>query len=186
MLILLFGPSGVGKSAIANRLVEKHSWVPVISWLTRPERPDELFKVSISPSSFDMLAKHGKLWSDIEQNGHRYGLLGCEVRQAIDDPQQFFVLDYGLSSWQRYFVGVPNLPVYVAAGSDASLTRRLVHAGRPDRLAGALRAQDELEAWSSANRSAVRIVNADDSLERTVAEIEEAARAWASKSKLSN
>ena len=150
-----------------------------MSWITRPERPDELFKVGISDKSFVALAKHGKLWSDVRQNGTCYGLLASEVREAIDDPQRFYVLDYGLASWRKYFAQEKNLPVYVAAGSDATLASRLALANRPDRLSGALEAQAELEAWFEENAEAVRIINEDKCLEQAAAAIEAAARSWA-------
>lgn len=178
MLILLFGPSGAGKSTVANLLVEKHSWLPVISWLTRPERPDELFKISISSSSFDMLAKQGKFWSDVEQNNFRYGLLWCEIRQAIDDPKRFYVLDYSLSSWKRYFADEPTFPVYLGVSSEASLAQRLVSAGRSERLAGALDSQRELDAWHKEHSDVIRILNHDGCAEQAAAEVATAASAW--------
>ncbi|WP_128002623.1 hypothetical protein [Piscinibacter defluvii] len=179
MLVLLFGASGVGKSSVATLLVEQDSWVPVISWITRPERPDERFKVNISDRSYEELARCGKLWSDVEQNGHRYGLLTSEVRAAIDDPRRFYVLDYGLTSWRKYFANEKCLAVYVAAGSDATLTARLARSGRMDRLQGALESQAELEAWCQENRAVVKIVNEDHALEQAAAEIATAARFWA-------
>lgn len=179
MLVLLLGPSGVGKSTIARLLVETSSWLPVISWLTRPERSDEQFKVCISPTSFDMLAKQGKLWSDIEQNGHRYGLLASEVRQALDDPRRFYVLDYGLSSWHQYFAAEPNLPIYVAPESDATLLERLTRAERHERIAGAKQAQSELEAWHSRTPGVYRVVNKDGCPAEAAAAVEAAARVWA-------
>jgi len=180
MLVLLFGSSGVGKSSLANLLVERYSWAPVISWITRPERPDELFKVGISDRSFEELARCGKLWSDVEQNGFRYGLLTSEVREAISDPQQFYVLDYGLGSWRKYFAQEKNLAVYVAAESDATLGARLSQSGRADRLPGALEVKAELDAWCRENPEVVRVVNEDGALDRTAAVIEVAARSWRS------
>lgn len=179
MLVLLLGPSGVGKSTIANLLVQNSSWVPVISWLTRPERSDEQFKVSISPTSFDMLAKQGKLWSDVEQNGHRYGLLSSEVRQALDDPSRFYILDYSLPSWRKCFASEPNLPVYVASDDDATLRERLFRAGRPERIASAEQVRLELEAWHASTLNVPRIVNNEGRPEEAAAAVQAAAWAWA-------
>jgi len=179
MLVLLFGASGVGKSSLGRLLAERHSWVPVMSWITRPERPYELFKVSISERSYDELVRCGKLWSNVEQNGYRYGLLTSEVREAINDPRRFYVLDYSLASWRKYFAEEITFAVFVAAVNDATLTARLARSGRIDRLPGALESQAELEAWCQENRAVFKIVNEDHALEHTAAEIEAAARLWA-------
>lgn len=147
MLVLLLGASGVGKSTIAKLLVDSFGWRPLISWITRPERDDEEFKVAVSNRSYEMLKRHNMLWSDVQQNGHSYGLLRLEVQQAIRDMSALYVVDYGLASRQKYFLDHPHLPVLIAPDQNAALERRLRSAGRLDRLSGALTANAELQEW---------------------------------------
>lgn len=183
MLILLLGPSGVGKSSIAQHLVEQSGWLPLISIITRAERADEIFKVSISTRSYEMLASHRKLWSDVEQNGYRYGLLKNEVQAAVEDPKHFYVVDFGLSSRNTFFSDVDHLVVYIAAENDAALKSRIIAAQRPDRVAGALATSKELDAWyeSTGVREGVKkIINFDGLLTDVAAQVIRAANIWAS------
>lgn len=185
MLIILLGPSGVGKSSIAQHLVEQYGWRPLISLVTREERADEIFKISISLRSYEMLVSLGKLWSDVEQNGHRYGLLRNEVQAAIQDTENFYVVDFGLSSRNTYFSKVEHFTVYLAAENDATLKDRIIAADRVDRVAGALAASKELEDWyeTMGVRGGVkRIVNSDSLLSDVTAQVVSAANTWASRS----
>lgn len=181
MLVLLLGPSGVGKTALAKILVERHSWRPIMSWITRDERPDDTFKVTISRKSYAMLAFHEMLWSDIEQGGHEYGLLRSEIRKAIDDPEKLYVVDFGLASRRQYFSDIKHLPIYIAAENDADLTRRLSAAGRPDRINNALVSVRELEEWFETHGSkegAIREINRNGKLNDVAKKVDQAARDW--------
>ena len=87
-LVLLMGPSGVGKSAILKELRKRN---PVFhfprSATTRPRREgegDDLYHF-LSDAEFDVLLKNGKLleWAVVHQ-GARYGTLLSEILPAID------------------------------------------------------------------------------------------------------
>ena len=87
-LVLLMGPSGVGKSVILKELRKRN---PVFhfprSATTRPRREgegDDLYHF-LSDAEFDVLLKNGKLleWAVVHQ-GARYGTLLSEILPAID------------------------------------------------------------------------------------------------------
>lgn len=183
MLVLLLGPSGVGKSTIIKVLVQDYNWLPIVSWITREERSDELFKVSISSKSYEMLASNGKLWSDVHQNEHRYGLLRDEINAALKDRSRFHIVDFGLSSRAAHFSDAKHLVVYLSTGSDAALKNRLISAGRPDRIQSALAVREELDNWyseSGVHEGAKRVFNDDDRTKEVSAEINKIAKIWTS------
>lgn len=178
MLVVLLGPSGVGKSAAIERLLQDHNWTPLISFVTRPERTGDSFKVSISECSYDMLRSAGKLWSDVTQGKYRYALLRSEVEMALRS-SQIFVVDFALASWRDYFAGVPHVSVYMAAETYVELESRLISAGRADRLESSLRSARELDEWYSAEGAAIgaiRLINRTECLQDVVDSIVEVAK----------
>jgi guanylate kinase len=178
MLVVLLGPSGVGKSAAIERLLQVHSWTPLISFVTRPERAGDSFKVSISDFSYDMLRTTGKLWSDVTQGEYRYALLRSEVEMAICSPQ-VFVVDFALASWRKYFSKLSHVSVYMTAETSETLQSRLISADRANRLESSLKSAQELEDWYFAEglfNGTVRLINKTDCLEEAVVSIVEAAK----------
>lgn len=162
MLVLILGPSGVGKSTLIQILVANHGWSPLVSIITRPERADEAYKISVSERSYSMLVATGKLWSNVVQHGASYGLLRSEVEAALADDTGIHVVDFGLSSRQQYFDGVPHLAVYVAAEDEDALRDRIIASGRSERVASSIAGAAEMDRWfatDGAALGAIRVVN---------------------------
>ncbi|TSC78579.1 MAG: guanylate kinase [Candidatus Peregrinibacteria bacterium Gr01-1014_25] len=87
-LVLLIGPSGVGKSVVLKKLraMEPELHFP-LSATTRPRRPregDELYHF-LTDAEFDASLKDGKFleWAQVH-GGPRYGTLIDEILPAID------------------------------------------------------------------------------------------------------
>ncbi|MBI1934099.1 guanylate kinase, partial [Candidatus Peregrinibacteria bacterium] len=98
LLVLLIGPSGVGKTVLARLLLARHKdWVLGKSATTRERRPGEgeAFYRFVTEEKFSALEKNGEFleWAKVH-NGARYGTLcneiipplekGCVVRREID------------------------------------------------------------------------------------------------------
>ena len=87
-LVLIIGPSGVGKSAVLRTLKRHHpELVFPRSATTRPRRPvesDELYHF-VSDEVFDRWMGEGKFleWAQVHQSA-RYGTLRDEILPAID------------------------------------------------------------------------------------------------------
>ena len=174
MLVIILGPSGVGKSAAIKTLCEKNSWRPIISYVTRPEREDDLYKISISSRSFQMLSELDKLWSDVEQGGYRYGLLRSEIELAVAS-SEVWIVDFALSSWSKYFSAVDHLLISMQAESDEALRQRLIDSSRSSRIDSSIASNAELNDWIARGEQGVtlhQVINRTGSLSDAVAAIE--------------
>lgn len=170
MLVVLLGPSGVGKSAAIEQLLNNYNWIPLISLVTRPPREGDSFKVSISDDSYNMLRDLEKLWSDVEQGGYRYALLRSEIELAVHSTS-IFIVDFSLEAWKKYFADLKHVSIYVAAETQDSLLLRLQNAKRAARSESSLRSAEELEEWflkEGAALGTVRLVNHTGQLENLV------------------
>ena len=166
MLVILLGPSGVGKSAVIKRLLSDYNWTPLISIVTRPSRVDDAYKVSVSDDSYNMLRDVGKLWSDVSLGGYRYALLKSEVEQAIRS-KDAFVVDFSLDSWKQYFAGLNHFTIYLSAENRDVLVSRLKQDEREDRLESSIKSAEELDHWFATEGGAggaIRIPNLTDQL----------------------
>lgn len=75
MLIAMSGPSGIGKGFVKERLLAKYPFIQEPVWLTtRPLRPNERNRKSVTAAEFSELANDGRLALIREIYGHRYAL----------------------------------------------------------------------------------------------------------------
>lgn len=86
-LVLIIGPSGVGKSVVLRSLMKRHpEWVFPRSATTRARRSgegDDLYRF-LSDAEFDALVAQGKVleWAQVHE-GARYGTLEEEIVPAL-------------------------------------------------------------------------------------------------------
>lgn len=108
LLILLIGPSGVGKTVLAKMLLERHpDWVLAKSATTRVRRPGEgeAFYRFVTEEEFIALEKNGEFleWAKVH-NGSRYGTLRDEIVPALEKGQNVLreIDIQGLESIRRH------------------------------------------------------------------------------------
>ncbi len=85
-LIVISGPSGVGKSTIVDRLQHRRSFYFSVSVTTRSPRPDERDGVDyhfVDPERFRLMAADGSLLEWAEYNGRLYGTPRRAVEEAL-------------------------------------------------------------------------------------------------------
>ena len=95
LLIVLSGPSGVGKDAVLARMKESCYPLKYITTLTtRPRRANERDNVDyhfVSPEIFQEMIENKKLLEWAKVYGHWYGVPKEAVKQALDKGQDVMV-----------------------------------------------------------------------------------------------
>jgi guanylate kinase len=135
-LVVLSGPSGVGKSSVVSAVRERHPevWLSV-SVTTRPPRPGEQEGVDyyfVDDAEFDRLVEQGSLLEHATFAGHRYGTprAPVEERLAAGVP---VLLEIELQGARQVRAAMPSaLLVFLAPPSWEELVRRLTDRGTED------------------------------------------------------
>ena len=87
MVVVISGPSGVGKSTIVDALRNRHpELAPIVAVTTRPRRPDEVDGVHyhfLEPQTFVALRDAGDLLEWAQVHGHWYGTPRDQVVRAL-------------------------------------------------------------------------------------------------------
>lgn len=86
-LFIIVGPSGVGKTTLADQLRNRHpEWVSVPSVTTRPMRDGDVFERPyryVSDADFDQLITQGEISDWCTFAGNRYGVMIPPIRDAL-------------------------------------------------------------------------------------------------------
>ncbi len=175
-LIVLTGPSGVGKGTLVRSLLQRHPELYFsVSITTRPPRPGETegqhyyFR---SPAQFEQMAAKGELLEWAEFSGNYYGTPRQPVVQAIQQGKSV-VLEIELAGARQIHQTFPEaLRIFIMPPSVQELARRIRNRGQDSEAAIArrlLRAQAEINAASEFN---LQIIN--DDFEQALRQIEAA------------
>lgn len=127
--IVLSGPSGVGKSTIADRLIKEGICERNISCTTRPRRVKEVRGVDydfVSDSEFHEMVKRGEFVEVKEIFGHLYGTKLKRIKEA-KKPLLFVVDVDGMLSLKN--AHIPILALFIIPPSLDVLKTRLMRRG---------------------------------------------------------
>ncbi|MGI5191770.1 dCTP deaminase domain-containing protein [Promicromonospora sp. CA-289599] len=139
MLVVLFGPSGVGKTSLSRLLARDVGYQPLVTYTTRKPRIDEDDRRSVTDVEYGRMVSAGKVVSTSQVLSARYGLDSDQLRESLLSMEDVYVVDFALENladidaFQGYKIGVLVMPP-----SKDELTKRLIGRGNGDRVDFAL------------------------------------------------
>lgn len=175
LLVVISGPSGVGKTTIVHRVKEAFKATFSVSATTRPKSESEKDGVDyffIADDAFDQMARDGEFLEYAEVFGcHRYGTPRLPVLQAMERGE-VVLLDIDVQGGIQVFENMPeSLRIFIMPPHEDELLTRLRVRGRDDEDAIQRRFREAKQEMAKAEGSGAYsafIVN--DDLEFAVAE----------------
>jgi guanylate kinase len=179
LLVVLSGPSGVGKDAVLGRMKEKG--LPfhfVVTATTRPPRGGEKDGVEyhfLSEEEYDRLLAEDGLLEHAEVYGHRYGVPKAQVREALAQGRDVILrIDVQGAATVRK-LAPEALFIFLAPASQAELEERLRRRETEDGSAFRLRMETAGREMACRDQFDHVVVNEqgklDEAVERVVAVI---------------
>ena len=137
LLVVISGPSGVGKTTIVHRVREAFNAVFSVSATTRPQSAKEVDGVDyffVSPSEFEEKVAKNDFIEHAEVFGcHRYGTLKKPVAKALGSGK-IMLLDIDVQGGMQIRDNMPNsLRIFILPPNEDELLRRLEERGREDK-----------------------------------------------------
>ncbi len=179
MLIIISGPSGVGKDTIIAAMRSRPhdpDYHYIVTCTTRSRRPGEVEDVSyhfLSPAAFAALQRAGELLEANEVHGHWYGTPRDEVRRTLQAGRHV-ILKIDVQGAQAVKERVPEaLLIFVVPPSLESLFHRLK--ARATETADELELRQRNAALELARQDDYDhvVVNDDGQVDRTAERIDE-------------
>ncbi len=176
ILIVLSGPSGVGKDALLSRMRELGSpFHFAITATTRPKRASErdgVDYVFVTTGAFRQMISDGELleWAEVYEN--LYGVPKLQIRQALERGQDVVMkVDVqGAATIKR--LAPDAVSVFLAPPSTEELARRLAQRDTESANSLQLRLQVAEREMAEAAGFDHIVVNHQDRLDNAVREIE--------------
>jgi guanylate kinase len=174
-LIIISGPSGVGKSTIVQGLIERCP-LPLevsVSATTRPPRSGEIDGVHyhfLSPEEFARRREAGEFLESANVFGQNwYGTLRQTVASGMKRGK-WVILEIDVDGAEQVLAAFPDAAsIFIHPGTQAELERRL--RGRDTESESAVQRRLEVAQRELAFASKYRFVAVNDDLDQTIAAI---------------
>jgi guanylate kinase len=177
-LIVLSGPSGVGKDTVLHELRRLDPTLRYsVSYTTREPRPGEVDGVAYSfvdKDTFRAMAERGEFLEWAEVHGHLYGTSEERVKAALDRGEDIVLkIDVQGAAWIRPRVA-GAIFIFLLPPSEDELRRRLVSRDTEDEAALELRFRNAVAELAHGAAYDHRVIN--DDVSRAAREILEIVR----------
>ena len=176
LLIVLSGPSGVGKDAVVSRIRDRgRPYRIAVTATTRPRRPSETDGVDyifVDETSFERMVSEDQFLEWAEVYGNRYGVPKAQVADALEGGTDVIVKTDVQGAATIRMLLPEAVFIFLAPPDMGSLEDRLKQRMTESQHALRLRlatAKAEMEQAASFDRV---VVNRDGRIDDTVAEIE--------------
>ena len=178
MVVVISGPSGVGKTTIVKRILERLDFLRLsVSATTRPPRPGEKDGVDyhfVSREEFERMIRDGRMLEWARVYGNLYGTPISEVEKAQKDGK-VLLLDIEIDGVEQLREkGIKGVYIQIVPPSIDELKRRLQKRGTESE--DMVERRLERAAKELARKELFDFVVANDDLERAVDEVERIVR----------
>lgn len=173
-LIVLSGPSGVGKDTVLHTLFELDPHLRYsVSYTTRAPRAGEVDGTSYSfvdEPTFLAMVERGEFLEWARVHGNLYGTSLARIRACLDRGEDVVLkIDVQGAAQLRGRVGGEAIFIFLLPPSEAELRQRLASRDTEDEVSLAVREADARRELAEAERYDHRVVN--DTVERAAREI---------------
>ena len=144
ILVVLSGPSGVGKTTVADRLKAKGGYTQSLSVTTRAARAGETEGVQyryLSREEFGRLRDSNELIEHAEFAGDFYGTPKQPLREALKAREAFLLVIDVQGGYQIRGKGLDSLLIFIEPPSKEELVERLQKRGTEDPMQQTVRLQ---------------------------------------------
>ena len=176
LLIVLSGPSGVGKDTVLNRLKESgYPLYHVVTLTTRPQRDNEQDMLDyhfVSTDEYRDMLSRNELLESANVYGNWYGIPRVAVKEALDRSEDV-IIRIDVQGAATIKQTVPEAVfIFLIPPSMEELTARLTSRLTESPADLALRLETAKEEMSQLSQFDYVVVNKDGELDRTVSSIQ--------------
>lgn len=176
LLIVLSGPSGVGKDALLRRMKDLGKpFHYTVTLTTRPKRPNEQEGVDyifVSSERFQHMVKQGELLEWAKVYGQYYGVPKAQVKGALKDGKDVIVKVDVQGAMNIRSVAPQGIFIFLMPPSMEELERRLTVRNTESGSPLELRLQAAYDEIKQLSIFDYVVVNHSDRLDQTVSDIE--------------